>query len=56
MTREATLDDIERIDSLAAEDFAVDLSKVAIPTHEGRLTDGEMKVAVDGFLKSLSQS
>jgi type IV secretion system protein VirD4 len=54
--RDATVDDIERIESLRLEDFAADFSKVRIPEKEGSLTDSEMKVAVDSFLSSLERT
>jgi type IV secretion system protein VirD4 len=52
-TREATLDDIERLDTLTLEDFGADFSQVKIPTHEGRMTEQELSAAVDSFLDSL---
>jgi type IV secretion system protein VirD4 len=54
--REATVDDVERLESLTLEDFASDFSKVQVPDKEGPLTDGEMKVAVDSFLTSLERT
>jgi len=53
--RDATVEDIERIESLTLEDFATDFSKVQIPDREGSLSDPEMKTAVDTFLSSLEQ-
>lgn len=57
MTREATAEDIERIDSLTLEDFAAPLSEVRLPQKgEGeRLTGEEMKAAVENFLDSLRE-
>jgi hypothetical protein len=55
MTREATVEDIERIESLTLEDFAADLSKVQLPGREGPLSEGELKLAVDTFLNSLER-
>lgn len=49
---EATLADVDRIEELTLEDFAVDLSKVEVPS-EGRLTDREMDRAVKDFMQSL---
>src|SRR5207245_6624 len=49
-TREATVEDIERIDSLTLEDFATDFSHLKIPDHEGPITDAEMNAAVERFL------
>ena len=51
--RDATVEDVERIESLTLEDFAADFSRVSIPDRGGPLTDGEMKVAVDAFLNSV---
>jgi type IV secretion system protein VirD4 len=54
--RDATVEDIERIESLTLEDFAADFSKVRLPDKDGPLTDSEMKVAVDTFLSSLERT
>jgi type IV secretion system protein VirD4 len=53
--REATLEDIERLDAIKLEDFAADFSRVEIPEKaEGeRLTSAELHTAVDSFLESL---
>ena len=53
--REATVEDIERIESLTLEDFATDFSKVPIPDGEGPISEPEMKTAVDTFLNSLER-
>ena len=55
--REATAEDIERIDSLTLDDFAAPLSEVTLPQKaEGeRLTPEEMSAAVEGFLQSLRE-
>jgi type IV secretion system protein VirD4 len=53
--RDATVEDVDRIESLTLEDFETDFSKVQIPDREGPLSDGEMKVAVDTFLGSLER-
>ena len=53
--RDATVEDIERIDSLTLEDFAADFSKVKAPDHEGRVSDGEMTGLVETFLSSLER-
>src|SRR3984885_14107723 len=53
--RDATVEDVDRIESLTLEDFATDFSKVQVPHHEGPLSAGEMKVAVDAFLGSLER-
>ena len=52
--REATVEDIERIDSLTLEDFAADFSAVNIPT-EGPLSEQAMHEAVEGFLATLRE-
>lgn len=53
-TREATLEDIERIDSLTLEDFAVDFDKVQLP-DSGKLTEQELSTAVESFLSTLRE-
>ena len=55
--REATVEDIERLDSIKLEDFAGDFSRVEIPEKaEGeRLTSGELHTAVESFLDSLRE-
>jgi type IV secretion system protein VirD4 len=52
-TREATLQDVERIESLTLDDFAADFSKVELP--EGPLTEGDLSRAVSSFLESLKE-
>jgi type IV secretion system protein VirD4 len=52
--REATVEDIDRIDSLTLEDFAADFSAVNIPT-EGPLSEQAMHEAVEGFLATLRE-
>jgi type IV secretion system protein VirD4 len=52
--REATADDIERIESLTLEDFAADFSAVDLPT-EGRMSEDQMKDAVESFLDTLRE-
>ena len=56
VTRDATLDDIERIDSLKLEDFATDFSSVEMPQREGRLSDEEMHSTVERFMSTLRTS
>jgi type IV secretion system protein VirD4 len=51
--REATLEDIERIDALTLEDFAADFSRVPMPQREGLLSESEMDAAVDQFMGTL---
>lgn len=55
--REATLEDLERLESLTLEDFAVDLSQVQVPqaAEGGRLTATEIDLAVDTFVASLER-
>ena len=57
LTREATAEDIERLDTLTLEDFAAPLSDVHLPQKgEGeRLTAEEMNTAVESFLQSLRE-
>ena len=45
MIRDATLEDVERIESLTLEDFATDFSKVTIPDREGPASEPEMRAA-----------
>lgn len=54
-TREATVADIERLEFLTLEDFAVDFDRVKIPQKpEGeRLTSEELNAAVESFLDTL---
>lgn len=56
-TRKATVEDLERIDSLTLDDFAVDWSRVEIPQKpEGeRLTSEELHRAVDSFLETIRE-
>ena len=53
--RDGTAEDVERIESLTLEDFATDFSKLPIPDEEGPLSDGEIKLAADAFLKTLER-
>jgi type IV secretion system protein VirD4 len=54
--REGTVEDIERIASLTLEDFATDFSKLSMPDKEGPLSDGEIGIAADAFLKTLERT
>ena len=54
VAREATTEDIERIESLTLEDFAADFSAVELPT-EGRMSEDQMKDAVESFLDTLRE-
>jgi type IV secretion system protein VirD4 len=53
--REATVEDIDRLESLTLEDFDVDLKNVKIPEKPPgeRLSSDELNAAVDSFLESL---
>lgn len=55
--REATAEDLERLESLKLEDFAADFSKVDIPDKaEGeRMTSEELHRAVDSFLATIRE-
>ena len=57
VTREATVEDIERLESLTLEDFAAPLDQLKLPQKaEGeRLTPEEMNAAVESFLQTLQQ-
>jgi len=52
--REATAEDIERIESLTLEDFAADFSAVELPT-EGTMSEDQMHGAVESFLATLRE-
>ena len=52
--REATVEDVDRIDELKLEDFATDFSQVTLP-ESGRLTEEDLSVAVESFLDSLRE-
>ena len=53
--REATVKDIERIDELTLEDFAVDIPRLALPEKAPgeRMSPEEMDVAVESFIAGL---
>ena len=55
VVREATVEDIERLESLTLEDFDVDLKNLKIPEKPAgeRLSSDELNAAVDSFLESL---
>jgi type IV secretion system protein VirD4 len=55
--REATDEDIERIEELTLEDFATDFSAVEIPEkgENERMTEEELQQAVDSFLTTLRE-
>ena len=54
-TREATVADIDRLESLTLEDFAVDFDRVKIPQKADgeRLTSEEINAAVESFVDTL---
>jgi type IV secretion system protein VirD4 len=52
--RDARAEDIERIESLTLEDFAADFSAVELPA-EGRMSEDQMKEAVESFLETLRE-
>jgi type IV secretion system protein VirD4 len=56
-TREATPQDIERIEELTLEDFAVDFGSVVLPEKPDgeRMTTAEMDTAVESFLAALRE-
>jgi hypothetical protein len=49
-TREATLADIDRLESIPLEEIEVDLSGVIVP--EGRLNEAQMSRAVGNFVEA----
>lgn len=52
--RDATIDDVDRIESLTLEDFAANLSAIDIPT-DGPMTKDQMQDAVESFLATLQE-
>jgi type IV secretion system protein VirD4 len=52
---DATVEDVDRVESLTLEDFAADFSKVEIPERDGPMTEAEMSNAVSSFLNSLER-
>jgi type IV secretion system protein VirD4 len=53
VTREATLEDLDRLESLTLEDFAADFERVKLP--EGPLSEGDLSRAVENFLDTLRE-
>jgi type IV secretion system protein VirD4 len=51
--RPGAVEDVERIESLTLNDFAIDISKFTVPGGPGRLTEGELRHTVDAFLTTL---
>jgi type IV secretion system protein VirD4 len=52
--REATVEDIDRLESLTLEDFAADFDKVQLPDRE-KLTEQELSAAVESFVTILRE-
>lgn len=54
-TRAATLEDLDRMETLTLDDFETDFSRVEMPVSEPgeRLTDQDLGAAVESFLASL---
>jgi hypothetical protein len=54
-TRAATLEDLDRLETLTLEDFENDFSRVELPVAEPgeRLSEQELGAAVESFLASL---
>ena len=52
--RDATVQDIERLETITLEDFAADFSQVEIPEGDP-MTDTQMQAAVESFLTTLQQ-
>ena len=57
VVRDATLADIDRIESLTLDDFAADFDKVKLPEKsEGeRMSSEELRVAAESFLATLRE-
>lgn len=57
LSREATMEDIDRLDSLTLEDFAAPLGEIEVPQKADgeRLTAEEMNAAVEQFLQTLQR-
>ena len=53
VTREATVEDVERLDSLTMEDFVADLSKVPMPKGEGPVPESDLAQAAERLVDSL---
>ena len=51
--REATVDDIERIDELTLDDFAGNLAQIDV-SHDGNLSNEQMGGLVSTFLETLN--
>lgn len=55
VTRAATVEDLDRLNTLTLDDFETDFSHIELPKTEPgeRLSDAELGTAVEGFLASL---
>jgi len=53
--REATVEDIQRIESLTLEDFATDFPEIRSPDHEGPMTAEETQSRLDLFMSSIKR-
>ncbi len=51
--RDATIEDVERLDSLTVEDFAADLSNLPMPKGEGPVPESEIAQAAERLVDSL---
>ena len=51
--REGTISDIERIGSLALDDYETNFSKALVPVPAGRLTDKELTAAAQRVVNIL---
>jgi type IV secretion system protein VirD4 len=54
VVREATVEDIDRMETLTLDDFAVDFDRVKLPESE-KLTEQELSAAVESFLTTLRE-
>jgi type IV secretion system protein VirD4 len=53
--RDGTVEDIERIESLTLDDFAMEFPAITSPPGDGPMSDEEMKTRVDAFHSSLER-
>jgi hypothetical protein len=53
--REATIEDIDRLDELQLADFAAPIGQIAVP-QEGRLSEAQMSRIASEFLDVLQRS
>ena len=52
---EASVEDVDRADTLTLEDFETDFSRVELPEEEGALTPEQLQTAVTNFLDTLER-